>query len=120
MCLLRPSKLATMLGSEQDQRLRKTSLRERWRSRGRDRSTRTSTVESGTTELPRLPGLELPEMQVTQPSGERGRWIERGPSGKLMLFSGRSNPDLAFRIAHQLNIALGEVELETFGNDQRY
>jgi ribose-phosphate pyrophosphokinase len=77
-------------------------------------------VESGTTELPRLPGLEMPEMQVTQPSGERGRWIERGPSGKLMLFSGRSNPDLAFRIADQLNIELGEVELETFENGETY
>jgi ribose-phosphate pyrophosphokinase len=59
-------------------------------------------------------------MQVTQPSGERGRWIERGPSGKLMLFSGRSNPDLAFRIADQLNIELGEVELETFENGETY
>jgi ribose-phosphate pyrophosphokinase len=77
-------------------------------------------VESGTTELARLPGLEVPEMQVTQPSGERGRWIERGPSGKLMLFSGRSNPDLAFRIADQLNIELGEVELETFENGETY
>jgi ribose-phosphate pyrophosphokinase len=62
----------------------------------------------------------MPEMQVTQPSGERGRWIERGPSGKLMLFSGRSNPDLAFKIADQLNIELGEVELETFENGETY
>jgi ribose-phosphate pyrophosphokinase len=77
-------------------------------------------VESGTTELARLPGLEVPELQVTQPSGERGRWIERGPSGKLMLFSGRSNPDLAFKIADQLNIELGEVELETFENGETY
>jgi len=59
-------------------------------------------------------------MQATQPSGERGRWIERGPSGKLMLFSGRSNPDLALRIADQLNIELGEVELETFENGETY
>ena len=73
-----------------------------------------------TTELPRLPGLEVPELQPTQPSGERGRWIERGPSGKLMLFSGRSNPDLALRIADQLNIELGEVELETFENGETY
>jgi ribose-phosphate pyrophosphokinase len=77
-------------------------------------------VESGTTELPRLPGLEVPELQPTQPSGERGRWIERGPSGKLMLFSGRSNPELALRIADQLNIELGEVELETFENGETY
>jgi ribose-phosphate pyrophosphokinase len=77
-------------------------------------------VESPTTELPRLPGLEVPELQVTHPSGERGRWIERGPSGKLMLFSGRSNPELAHRIADQLNIELGEVELETFENGETY
>jgi ribose-phosphate pyrophosphokinase len=77
-------------------------------------------TETPTTELPRLPGLEVPEMQATQPSGERGRWIERGPSGKLMLFSGRSNPDLALRIADQLNIELGEVELETFENGETY
>jgi ribose-phosphate pyrophosphokinase len=77
-------------------------------------------VESPTTELPRLPGLEVPEHQVTHPSGERGRWIERGPSGKLMLFSGRSNPELAHRIADQLNIELGEVELETFENGETY
>jgi ribose-phosphate pyrophosphokinase len=77
-------------------------------------------VESGTTELARLPGLEVPELQPTQPSGERGRWIERGPSGKLMLFSGRSNPELALRIADQLNIELGEVELETFENGETY
>jgi ribose-phosphate pyrophosphokinase len=78
-------------------------------------------VESGTTtELTRLPGLELPEVQAPQPSGERGRWIERGPSGKLMLFSGRSNPELAERIADILNIELGEVELATFANGEIY
>src|SRR5215216_1424005 len=120
MSLLRPSRLATMLGSEQDPRSPRTYLRERLRSRGRGRSTRKDTVESPTTELPRLPGLEVPELQVTHPSGERGRWIERGPSGKLMLFSGRSNPELAHRIADQLNIELGEVELETFENGETY
>jgi ribose-phosphate pyrophosphokinase len=78
-------------------------------------------VESSTTELTRLPGLEVARPSApVQPSGERGRWIERGPSGKLMLFSGRSNPDLAGRIAEQLNIELGEVELETFANGETY
>jgi ribose-phosphate pyrophosphokinase len=86
----------------------------------RGRSTRKATVESGTTELARLPGLEVPEIAPTQPSGERGRWIERGPSGKLMLFSGRSNPQLSERIADLLNIELGEVELETFANGETY
>ncbi len=77
-------------------------------------------MESGTTELTRLPGLEVPEVPVQQASGERGRWIERGPSGKLMLFSGRSNPELSERIAELLNISLGEVELETFANGETY
>ena len=54
------------------------------------------------------------------PQGERGRWLERGPSGKLMLFSGRSNPVLAGKIADQLNIELGEVELKTFANGETY
>jgi ribose-phosphate pyrophosphokinase len=77
-------------------------------------------VESGTTELTRLPGLEVPEVSHSQPSEERGRWIERGPAGKLMLFSGRSNPELSERIADLLNIGLGEVELETFANGETY
>jgi ribose-phosphate pyrophosphokinase len=83
-------------------------------------STRKAAVESGTTELARLPGLDVPEVATPQPSGERGRWIERGPSGKLMLFSGRSNPELSERIADLLNIELGEVELETFANGETY
>jgi ribose-phosphate pyrophosphokinase len=76
-------------------------------------------VETGTTELA-LPGLEIPPEPQRQPSGERGRWIERGPSGKLMLFSGRSNPVLAGKIADQLNIELGDVQLETFANGETY
>src|SRR5947208_6496216 len=120
MSLLRPSRLATMLGSEQVRRSRKTFLPERWRSRGRARSTRKDSVESGTIET-RLPGLDVPEpVAVTHQSGERGRSIERGPSGKLMLFSGRSNPALSERIADVLNIELGEVELETFANGETY
>jgi ribose-phosphate pyrophosphokinase len=78
-------------------------------------------VESGTTELA-LPGLEIPPEapHPAQPRGERGRWIERGPSGKLMLFSGRSNPVLAEKIADQLNLELGDVELNTFANGETY
>src|SRR6187551_3398458 len=86
----------------------------------RGASTRKATVETGTTELARLPGLEVPEVPVPQHSGERGRWIERGPSGKLMLFSGRSNPELSERLAEVLDISLGEVELETFANGETY
>jgi ribose-phosphate pyrophosphokinase len=76
-------------------------------------------VESGTTELS-LPGLDVTPEPVTQPQGERGRWIERGPSGKLMLFAGRSHPVLAQRIADQLNIELGDVKLKTFANGETY
>ena len=73
-----------------------------------------------TTELiePALPGLET--VEPPHLTGERGRWIERGPSGKLMLFSGRSNRDLAQAIADTLNIELGDVELKTFANGETY
>jgi ribose-phosphate pyrophosphokinase len=76
-------------------------------------------VETGTTELA-LPGLEIPPEPAVQSHGARERWIERGPSGKLMLFSGRSNPVLAEKIADQLNIELGDVELKTFANGEIY
>jgi ribose-phosphate pyrophosphokinase len=76
-------------------------------------------VETGTTELA-LPGLDVTPKHTPQPHSERGRWIERGPSGKLMLFSGRSHPVLAQRIADQLNIELGDVKLKTFANGEIY
>ena len=37
-----------------------------------------------------------------------------------MLFAGRSNPDLAQRIAEQLDIELGRVKLKTFANGETY
>jgi len=73
---------------------------------------------SGGIELATLPGLET--VEPVHPSGERGRWIERGPQGKLMLFSGRSHPELASKIAEHLNIELGDVELKTFANGETY
>jgi ribose-phosphate pyrophosphokinase len=74
-------------------------------------------MESATTELARLPGLEV--------VGERmdpkpGHWIERGPQKRLMVFSGSSHPELAQRIAEKLGVELGEVELETFANGETY
>ncbi len=65
-----------------------------------------------------LPGLETVEPVL--PVNERTPWIERGPQKRLMLFSGRSNPELAERIAHKLGITLGEVELKTFANGETY
>jgi ribose-phosphate pyrophosphokinase len=71
---------------------------------------------SATTELV-LPGLEAPEI-VTQ--AKPGHWLERGPQKRLMVFSGRSHPDLAQRIAEQLGVGLGEIELSTFANGETY
>ncbi len=73
-------------------------------------------VESATTELS-LPGLDVtPTASESKPH----HWIERGPRKRLMVFSGRSHPDLALRIAEHLNVELGDVELKTFANDETY
>ncbi len=70
------------------------------------------------TDLVTLPGLET--VESVQPAERREHWIQRGPEGKLMLFSGRSNVDLAERIADKLNIELGDVDLKTFANGEVY
>ena len=74
--------------------------------------------ESGVSELTTLPGLEA--LDGPRPVGERERWLERTPSPRLMLFSGRSNRELAERIAEELRIELGAVELRTFANGESY
>ena len=74
-------------------------------------------MESPTaTELP-LPGLEGSH-GVSEPSP--GHWIERGPWKRLMVFAGRSHPELASRIAEALGVEPGEVTLKTFANDETY
>jgi ribose-phosphate pyrophosphokinase len=72
------------------------------------------------TETVALPGLETTEAPVLAPTPERGHWLERGPQKRLMVFSGRSHPDLAQAIAQQLGVELGEIELETFANGETY
>jgi ribose-phosphate pyrophosphokinase len=47
-------------------------------------------------------------------------FIERGPLKRLMVFAGRSHPDLAQNIAEKLGVELGDVELETFANGETY
>ena len=69
-----------------------------------------------TTELV-LPGLEG-AVAVTE--SQPGHWIERGPQKRLMVFAGRSHPELAGRITEQLGIELGAVTLETFANGETY
>src|SRR6266513_3125558 len=66
------------------------------RSRSRKRAI---SVESATTELTRLPGLEVAE---SKPEVKPEHWIESGPSKRLMLFAGRSHPELAHKIAEEL------------------
>ena len=70
-----------------------------------------------TTELARLPGLEA-VTEHAQPAP--GHWIERGPQKRLMVFSGRSHPDLASNIAEKLGVELGGIDLGTFANDETY
>jgi len=66
-----------------------------------------------------LPGLETVEPPAL-PDAERKPWIDRGPQKRMMLFAGRSNPELAEQIGEKLGVVLGEVELKTFANDESY
>jgi ribose-phosphate pyrophosphokinase len=75
-----------------------------------------TSVETGTTELA-LPGLEG-SGSAAEPRA--GHWIERGPWKRLMVFAGRSHPDLAQKISEQLGVGRGEVMLNTFANDETY
>jgi ribose-phosphate pyrophosphokinase len=64
-----------------------------------------------------LPGLDSPPVT---PDPRPDHWLERGPQKRLMVFSGRSHPELAQRMAEQLGVELGDVELETFANGETY
>src|SRR5262245_29080467 len=70
-----------------------------------------------TSELTRLPGLEVAE---SKPEVRPEHWIERGPSKRLMRVSGRSQPDLAHKIADKLGIQVGDVSLRTFASGETY
>ena len=66
-----------------------------------------TSVETGTTELA-LPGLE------TQASGTEprpGHWIERGPWKRLMVFAGRSHPELARKISEHLELTRRHADM---------
>ena len=76
-------------------------------------------MESATTEVVSLPGLGV-VVNAERPQAKPGHWIERGPRKRLMVFSGRSHPELAKRIAEHLGVELGEVELKTFSNGETY
>jgi ribose-phosphate pyrophosphokinase len=69
------------------------------------------------TETTELAGLEL---AVAAPQPAPHHWRELGQSKRLMLFSGRSHPELAGRIAERLGVELGEVTLKTFADGETY
>ena len=73
-------------------------------------------MESATIEQT-LPGLQraTPQVQMTV-----GHAIPLTPQKRLMVFSGSSHPVLAAKIAERLEVELGEIELETFANDETY
>jgi ribose-phosphate pyrophosphokinase len=73
-------------------------------------------VESGTIEQT-LPGLvtDVPQAAMTT-----GHAIPLVPQKRLMVFAGRSHPELAARIAERLGVELGEIELTTFANGETY
>ena len=74
-------------------------------------------MESATRELTTLPGFGA---VADRPEPRRGHWIERGPQKRLMVFAGRSHPELASQIAEKLGVELGEIEHETFANGETY
>jgi len=53
-------------------------------------------------------------------SDSHATWMERAPHKRLMLFSGRSNPELGAKIAEHLGIELGQATLKTFTNGEVY
>ena len=74
-------------------------------------------MESPTATELALPGLEG-GVVMSDPSPQH--YIVRGPEKRLMVFSGRSHPELAASIAERLGVELGDVQLSTFPNDETY
>src|ERR671937_465713 len=84
---------------------------------GRSRKRATSVESATTTTELTLPGLAAPEVT---PELRPDHFLERTPQKRLMVFSGRSHPDLAAQIAQQLGVNLGDLELTTFANGETY
>ena len=71
-----------------------------------------------TTELV-LPGLDEVDLGMTV-APQTGHWIERGPQKRLMVFAGRSHPELAMRIAEHLGVELGAMTPTSFANGETH
>jgi ribose-phosphate pyrophosphokinase len=74
-------------------------------------------MESPTATELALPGLES-GAALSEPAPQH--YIVRGPQKRLMVFSGRSHPELASSMAEKLGVELGDVQLSTFPNDETY
>jgi ribose-phosphate pyrophosphokinase len=60
-------------------------------------------------------------MSLVEPqTATRRTSLELGYDKRLMLFSGRANPELAAKIGGKLNVDLGPVTLKTFSNGEVY
>jgi ribose-phosphate pyrophosphokinase len=73
-------------------------------------------VESGTIEQT-LPGMDADVPRVEMKTGHA---IPLAPKKRLMVFAGRSHPELAAKMADRLGVELGEIELTTFANGETY
>jgi len=73
-------------------------------------------VESGTIEQT-LPGFDADVPRVEMKTGHA---IPLAPKKRLMVFAGRSHPELAAKMAERLGVELGEIELTTFANGETY
>ncbi len=79
------------------------------------------TVETTTaTDVASLPGLETVPGVKPEVRAKPEHWIERGPQKRLMLFAGRSHPELAQKIGERLGVELGEITLGSFANGETY
>jgi ribose-phosphate pyrophosphokinase len=59
-------------------------------------------------------------MSATEERHQLQKSLEIGYAKRLMLFSGRANPELAAKIAGKLGVDLGPVVLKTFSNGEVY
>jgi len=59
-------------------------------------------------------------MSVTEQRPDLRRSLDLNYNKRLMLFSGRANPELAARIATKLDVDLGPVTLKTFSSGEVY
>src|ERR671926_91758 len=117
---LRLSRLVTMLGLRRVRSSQRMSLPDPSPGSRHARSPRKAGSMTSATTTPteaRLPGLEI---EAVEPQSRPNHWLERGNPKRLMVFSGRSHPDLATRIAEHLGVELGEIEVGTYPNGETY